>query len=856
MKMRARTVRAEKIFPLMGIRDNVAISVNGTLTLGWELTLPVAYSCTEAEYDDMIGAFSSAISVLPAWTIIHRQDLFTYDTWKAPEDPAQDFLTRSYEEHFEGRRYLTHRSYLFLSLSTKGLIEKGGRSSGLFGLFASVKVPTRQDLNIFRTKAKEFISLITASGHIKAKLMGETDWLGDKDEVGAIQRVMMLGEESPIMSHVALAPDAVRVKNRTMNCFIIGESDQLPSEISSVIRVDKLSSSTNTVFLSTGSALGVTLDCEHIVNQYIVVPSQDEILHQLDSERKKMTSGISSADNRINSAEIQKFLDDAYANGLVAVKSHTNIMFWGDDESLPDLSATVSTAIHSMNQTRGVMNLYNTPVLYYAAIPGAACDISKENLMTMELVSSLCFGIYETFEKDVPKGGVLQICDRMRNIPLRTDTQFVAQQLDWINNYDIFVIGGSGTGKSFFMNMYTRNLYHNGEQTFIIDVGHSYQGITQVINEETHGADGQYLSWDMDHPLSFNPFIGFTKWVTKEGNLVPDENGVNFVVSLLETIYEPGKGWVSSNEPILKQTLLDFVKYAMDNGFSEENLPTIDDYFAFTGKVISPQLTKKKYMVGDEEVGTAEFNIKDFRLALKAYSLTGEFSFLLNDKTPKDLFTSRYIVFEVSKLSDVKDRKFYSICILCMMNAFDVKMRSGDGFKNLIIEEAWKAIANETMAPYLKGLWKTARKHSTSCVVVTQELTDIISSDVIKDAILLNSDIRVLLDQQNNRNILTAEENLGDKDIRTMLGLSPKEIDIILSLNRSKNPNYNYKEVFIKYINGHSGVYATEVSQEEALCYESNMKKKEPLLKLAKEKGSIIKAIKTMTKLLRQSLAA
>lgn len=854
MKMNARTVRAEKIFPLMGVRDNVAISVNGTLTLGWELTLPVAYSCTEGEYDDIIGAFSSAIGILPAWTVVHRQDIFTYEDWHAKGEPAKDFLTRSYEEHFEGRRYLTHRSYLYLSLTTRGLVEKSGSSSGLFGLSTAVKVPTRQDLNLFRTKAKEFIALITASGLIRARLMDDADWLGEGDRVGAIQRVMMLGDESCVMSHVALAPDAVRVKDRTMNCYVIGESDQLPTEISSVSKVEKLSSSSNTVFLSTGAALGVTLDCEHIVNQYIVVPSQDEILHKLDSERKKMTSGISSADNRINSAEIQRYLDDAYANGLVTVLSHTNIMFWGADESLADLSATVSTAIHSMNQTRGVMNLYNTPVLYYAAIPGAACDISKENLMKMELVSALCLGIYETFEKDVPEGGVLQICDRMRNIPLRTDTQFIAQRLDWINNYNLFVVGGSGTGKSFFMNMYTRNLYHNGEQVFIIDVGHSYQGITQVINEETGGADGQYLSWDMEHPLSFNPFIGFTRWLTKEGNLVPDENGVNFVVSLLETIYEPGKGWVSSNEPILKQTVLDFVKYAMENGFSEDNLPTVDDYFSFTGKVVSPQLTKKKYMVGDEEVGTSEFNIKDFRLALKAYSSSGEFAFLLNDKKPKDLFTSRYVVFEVSKLSDVKDRKFYSICILCMMNAFDVKMRSGDTFKNLIIEEAWKAIANETMAPYLKGLWKTARKHSTSCIVVTQELSDIISSDVIKDAILMNSDIRVLLDQQNNRNILTAEENLGDKDIRTMLGLSPKEIDIILSLNRSKNPNYNYKEVFIKYINGHSGVYATEVSPEEALCYESNMKKKEPLLKAAREKGSIIKAIKAATKLQRQAL--
>lgn len=846
LQMRATAVRAEKIFPLMGVMDGIAVSVNGTLTMGYELSLPAQYSCTESEYDDLVGSLSSAIGVLPPWTIVHRQDIFTRREWAPQADVPEGFLSQSYAEHHRGRQYLTHRSYVYLSMSSKGLIEKNGTSSGLFGLGA-VQVPEKSALDAFRSKSREFIALLTGNGLVRARVMDEKDWLGDGEEIGVVQRVMMLGEESLVTSDVLLAPDSVRVKNKTAVCFAIGESDQLPTEISSVKRIDRYSSEgVNNVFLSMGSALGVELDCEHIVNQYIVVPSQDEITKKLESEAKKMRSGMSSADNRVNYTEIQKYLDDAYANGLVTVLACTNIFAWSDDEDMDSLSARVSTAISSMNGTSATRNLYNTPVLYYASIPGAECDISKENLMKMELVSSLCLGVYETFDEGTgDRGGVLQLCDRTRNQPVNLDTQYVAQELGWINNFNMFVIGGSGTGKSFFMNTYVRNLYSHGQFIFIIDVGDSYEGICAVINEETGGRDGHYLSWDAEHQVSFNPFIGFTSWLKEDGSLNMDETGINFVLSFLKTVYEPERGWVSSNEAILNQTVLDFVKFAVESGFTESNLPILDDYYTYIGKVVSPKLTKRNYVVGDETVGTTQFNMKEFRLSLKAYAAGGEFAFLMNDKKPKDLFNSRFIVFEVSKLADIKDKKFYSICILCIMNAFEMKMRSESAFKNLVVEEAWKAIANETMAPYLRSLWKTARKYSTSCIVVTQEMKDILSSDVIRDAILMNSDVRVLLDQSNNRNILTAEDSLGESDIRTMLGLSQKEIDIVLSLNRANNPKYRYKEVFLKFINGHFGVYATEVSPEEALCYESNKIKKASLLKAAKENGgSIIRAAK------------
>ena len=264
----------------------------------------------------------------------------------------------------------------------------------------------------------------------------------------------------------------------------------------------------------------------------------------------------------------------------------------------------------------------------------------------------------------------------------------------------------------------------------------------------------------------------------------------------------------------------------------------MNDFYDFLTTKVVNEIVKERYPVGNLMVGPDRFDIVAFGLALQPYTKNGCYSFLLNSDKPADLFNSRFTVFEVDQLSQA-DPKFYSLCILCIMNAFDVKMRGLQGTKVMIIEEAWKAIANETMAPYLAGLWKTARKFRTSAVVVTQQISDIMSSSIIRDTILKNSDIKILLDQSASQNRFT---EIGD-----LLGLSPHDRDLVLSINRANDPTLRYKEVFITLGDKYSGVYAVEVSPQQALAFESDKQKKAPMLKLSQQRGSIIKAIREIT---------
>ena len=816
--------RWEEIIPVMAIRDDVVISRRGDLTVGWELSLPVACSLSEDDYDSVISRFYEAVRKLPPWTIVHRQDIYTYSTYE-PDVSAGSFLSQSFERHFGGRRFLVHRSRLFLTLSNRASASRNGSSSGIFGIRFTADMPSEKDIRNFLSSAEEFIQSAVDGDRVSARRLLSSDFEGEGDVPGIIQESAMLHGPSRMLSDFTEAPDWIEVADRRAIAFSIGEAEQMPTEVCTTSEMESLSGSGGHLFLSFASRLGILLDCEHVVNQYILVEPQDAVAQRLERRRKRMTGDFGSSDNRVNGSQIGDYLDEVQRSGLFTVMSHVDVMAWDSPERMDEVRSKVSSALSSMSVT-AAFNRFNTPILWYASIPGAEAELGYENYMTMELTSALCLGTWETFESSL-RGGAFRITDRLRNVPVDIDVQSAARDMQLIDNYNAFVLGGSGTGKSFFTNFYLRNCYDRGEHVFIIDVGDSYEGLCSVVHEESGGRDGFYHSWDVEHPFSFNPFIGWEEWLDSRNTLRQDCNGANFLLSFLQTSWEPEGGWTSEKVPVLRSMVTDFLLHWRDGG--EDSLPVFDDMYRFFLESVAPAVESGQYMCNGIRISLSRLDVVSFCLALQPYSSQGAFSFLLNERHPADLFSSRFTVFEVDTLSQVNDAKFYSLCILCIINAFDQKMRRSPDFKLMVIEEAWKAIANETMAPYLAGLWKTARKFRTSAMVVTQQVSDILSSDVIRDTILQNSSVRMLLDQSNNRGCFSQIEEL--------LGLSEMDRNLVFSVNRSVRPGLHYKEVFIKLGDKRSGVYAVEVSPEEAICYESDKVRKRPFHELASKIG-------------------
>jgi conjugation system TraG family ATPase len=238
-----------------------------------------------------------------------------------------------------------------------------------------------------------------------------------------------------------------------------------------------------------------------------------------------------------------------------------------------------------------------------------------------------------------------------------------------------------------------------------------------------------------------------------------------------------------------------------------------------------------------EQVRDTDFDLANFLYVLKPYYRSGEYDYLLNATENLDLMSERFIVFE---LDNIKDHPILlPVVTIIIMEVFISKMRRLKGIRKMIvIEEAWKAIAKKGMAEYVLYLYKTVRKHFGEAVVVTQDIDDIISSPIIKQGIINNSDCKILLDQSKYENRLD--------QVQELLGLTEKEKTLVLSLNKANDTAKKYKEVFISLGGRVSKVYRVEVSPEEYLTYTTEEKEKLEVTNAAEKYGSMEKGIQSI----------
>ena len=792
-------------FPVMNGGDGVILSKRGDICVGWELTLPPAFRCNEAGYDSLLGTLSCAIALLPDYTVVHKQDVFMRKRFAA--ESVRGFLEDAYERHFDGREYLDHRCFLWLCFSSKKNVRGG--TSGILGLGSS-GLPSGAVIARNLTAADQFAAMVGGNGLWSLRRMTEDEIFGH-----ILQDYLNFTDEGPdVLSDIQVAPDSIRVGNKTVFCHLFADLDQLPGEVASCKRNRELSTENSAVMLSYLDEIGQSLSCEHVVNWFCVKEPLKDIHGALDSKRRQMQSmSARNAENRKYAEEINEYLETAAVQQMSTVRCHVSV--FSTDEN------AVTTAISKLGITP-VRDTANAPAQFWSAIPGNESGLAFSEYMTMELNSALCLNLYDGFDTGIP-GGVLKMSDRIRLIPVRFDIQELALELGLIENYNVFLLGPSGSGKSFFMNKYLRSCYMAGQHCFLIDQGDSYRALCHIIREESGGKDGRYYTFEKGKPISFNPFRNVRRFKA-------DAQALDFLYTLMGFLWKNNQETISSTAiAFLKRSVTDFLLY-----WGEDKDPIFEDYYDFLD-------TKFRYMLEDEEVGKDYFDFEGYLLALGQFRPNGSYGYLLNSPESIDILHDRFVVFEIDAIKD--DKIVYPITTLVIMDAFNEKMSSNSDFKVMCIEEAWKAIMGTQMATYMLELWKTARKHRTSAMVVTQELKDITSSPIIKDSIVENSGVKILLDQSKYLNRF--------EELAAQLSLSEGDKSMVLSLNRFRSiPGQSAgREVFFNLGNKKSFVMRLEVSPEERIAF-SSAKKDKMRLAAAVEKsgGSYIKAIKKLLK--------
>lgn len=813
----------DDLLPILDVEHGCILSKQGDMTVIFQTELPEIFTLSDPQYGAFHQTWVKALRMLPVGSVFQKQDWFIARKHSPDLDrPAASFLSQSSELFFSGRPFLDHSCYIML---TKKPQDRKVSSSLFSNLIRPSLVPadtiSSQALHDFLDSAGQFRRIMEDSGFVKLRQLDQEQLLSQARRTGLIEKYCYLSTVDSAKSRQdRLIRDlhfdkGIQIGDRFCQLYSLADAADLPGLCSPSVTYEKYS--TDKTKFSTGfaSSLGQLLDCNHIYSQFIFIEDSDKTLKRLESKRLRLQSlSVYARENSLALDATNEFLNEAISQQRLPVKAHFNVLAWTDSQSgLKELKSTVSSSLAQMDIAAKVETT-GAPQIFWAGIPGNAADFPINETFDTFAEQAACFLNLESGYRssDSPVG--MRLGDRLTGKPVHVDISDEPIRMGICTNRNKFILGPSGSGKSFFTNHMVRSYYESGAHIVLVDVGHSYKGLCDMVG-------GYYFTYDEHNPIKFNPF-----YLGPGGHL--DTEKKESIKTLLLALWKKDDEVFRRSEYVaLSNALTLFYASLSKKGPAP---PCFNSFYEF----VRDEFT---VVLKEDKVKDQDFDISNFLYVLMPYYKGGEFDYLLNATENLDLLNERFIVFE---LDNIKEHPIlFPIVTIIIMEVFISKMRKLEGIRKIIlIEEAWKAIAKEGMAEYIRYLFKTVRKFFGEAIVVTQEVEDIISSPIVKQAIINNSDCKILLDQSKYQNKFD--------QIQELLGLTEKEKALVLSVNKANDPIRKYKEVFISLGGTLSRVYRTEVSPSEYLAYTTEQTEKIKVAEYAKKYGSIEQGIKVL----------
>lgn len=872
------------------------------------------YSADTDSYYDFTTLMASVIQVIGEGYALHKQDVFVRKNFdmsrvaaKKKKGSKRAFLSEAYFRFFNGREYTEATTYLVITQKgKKGGIHTYDNSKWRDFLVKIQKVSDRLksgEINcrfLSAAECKEYADRFFAFD-FKNKNISMTDFKVDSEKIGMgnkqIKVYSLLDVDSIGLPGNIRPYTDVSVNNAVISQDLLADIDHVPG-------VDSI-----------------------VYNQVIFLPNQKREMMKLD-KKKNHHASIPNPNNQIAVEDINAVQNELARNGKTLVYAHYNLIvqtssdydFQKVTNSLENIFARYN--IHISKRA------YNQLELFVASFPGNCFRLNQDYDQFLTLSEAALCLMYKERQAVGDDSALKCYYTDRQGLPLAVDTSGKEGKKRYTNNSNFFVLGPSGSGKSFFMNTVMRQYREQDTDIVIIDTGDSYEGLCSYF-------DGTYISYSKEKPISMNPFkvtdaeynenFGEKKNFLKslifqlfKGAEFPTklEDAVinQTIVEYYEEYFHPFEGFNEEERKEMKTKLLledkkngEYDKFEeeleerygdeyeieeleykklsdRDKRISEKLKAVIEDRAATEGEKevaqralqrLTPEVIENKYLMRIEhqidkierqkkklkvtelsfnsyyefaveripqimKQQNIQFNIHDFATILQAFYKGGENESILNNDIDGSLFDEKFIVFEIDKVKD--DPVLFPILTLIIMDVFTQKMRIKKGRKCLVIEEAWKAIATPVMADYIKYLYKTARKHWAMVGVVTQEIQDITSSPIVKEAIINNSDVFMLLDQSKFKDKFD--------DIKATLSLTDIDCKKIFTINRLDNHEgrSRFQEVFIK--RGQDGeVYGVEEPPECYINYTTEKVEKEAFKFYRKQlKGSYQHGIEVFVK--------
>ena len=789
------------------------------------------YSANIDSYYEFTSLLTAVAQTLGEGYAIHKQDVFVRKQFEDVTGDRHEFLSSAYFRYFKGRMYTDSVCYL--------TITQESRKSSLFSFDG-------KKWRDFLVKIRKVHDQLHDAG-IQAEFL-------DKPQANAfVDRYFAMNFKDRIVSMTNFKVDDETVSMGGKRCKVYSLVDvdcaALPSLVRPYTNIEVNNAEMPVDLLSVIDSIP---EAETVVyNQIIFLPNQKRELAALDKKKNRHAS-IPNPGNQMAVEDIKHVQEIVARESKMLVYSHFNLVVGvSADTDIQKCTNYLENAFGRMG-IHISKHAYNQLELFVASFPGNCYALNEDYDRFLTLSdAAMCLMYKEHIQHSEDTPLKIYYTDR-QGVPVAIDITGKEGKNKLTDNSNFFCLGPSGSGKSFHMNSVVRQLHEQGTDVVMVDTGNSYEGLCEYLG-------GKYISYTEEKPITMNPFnitqaelniekIDFLKnlilliWKGSDTKITELEFRIveQMVTDYYDVYFHGFDGYDPVQRENLHKTLIAAEK--RKGRWNAENLPELEQ--KVDGKIRLLEERRKALKVNSLSFNTfyeyscerleliclenniTEIDYDKYTYMIQPFYKGGNYDKILNENVDTTLFSETFIVFEVDAIKE--NKKLFPIVTLIIMDVFLQKMRIKKNRKVLVIEEAWKAIASPLMAEYIKFMYKTARKFWASVGVVTQEIQDIIGSEIVKEAIINNSDVVMLLDQSKFKERFDS--------IKAILGLTDVDCKKIFTINRLENKEGRsfFREVFIRR-GSTSGVYGVEEPHECYMTYTTERAEKEALKLYKKE---------------------
>ena len=494
------------------------------------------YSADPDGYLNFHTVLNQVVSIIGEGRIVQKLDIFSKKKYTA--EPSNQFLQQKYSEHFDGRLFKTIETVLFFTDIIDDKLKKKNKHYDF----------SEKSYKELRDKCQKVFMLLKQN-------YCEPEFLFEKDFEYYISGVLsMQFKDSPTFDNIKSTNEYLQIGKRFVKniSYVDVENIDLPSEIEPFSLLGGNGAAAETA-VDNFTFINELEDYETIVyNQIITIPPQAPQQRELDKKKKKHESAANnSPSNAIIAEEIQTLLHNIAIDGQLIVNAHFSILFSADTlEKMENIQSMIENKLF----TKGIIvskNAYNQLELFRSAIPGNGTELREYDLFMTTSEAALCFFFKESYPVNEESNFYLRFTDR-QGVPLKVDPSDLPMKTGRINNRNKFVLGPSGSGKSFLMNNIIEQYLTYNYDVVIVDTGDSYSGTCKYKG-------GRYIQYTEEKPITMNPFL----MDKKEFNI----EKIEFLTNLIFLIWQgPDATMSSAQKSILDNVLMSYYHQYFNSG--------------------------------------------------------------------------------------------------------------------------------------------------------------------------------------------------------------------------------------------------------------------------------------------------